>query len=127
MCGRLYEPTNFDAVYDGLSKISEQHNLGDLFIGSIAVKTQNGEVFYYYLTNLTHAITRESDFIDDELGAFIYVTKESGQFPILLDTDSYYRFNLWTVDAQPNTKHSFICQNDLSRETTHFGANSKEY
>ena len=125
MCGTLYEPTNFDAVYNGLSKISRQHNLGDLFLGINAVKTQHGEVYYYYLTNSTHTITRKSEFIDNELGVFIFLTKGIGQFPILLDTDSNYRFNLFTVDTQLSTKHSFVCQEDQSEEIEYFGVTSK--
>ena len=126
MCGILYEPTNFVAVHDGLSKVSKQHNLGDLFIGVKAVKNENGEVNFYYLSNLTYAITRESsEFIDNVLGAVIYMTKEVGEFPVLLDTDSNYRFNLWTVDAQPD-KHSFVCQNDIYREEKYFGPTSKK-
>ena len=126
MCGTLYEPTNFDAVYNGLSKISRQHNLGDLFVGINGVKTEHGEVYYYYLTNSTHSITRESEFIDNELGVFIYAIKEIGHhFPILLDTDSNYRFNLFTIDTQPNDQHSSVCQNNLSEEKEYFGPTSK--
>ena len=116
ICGMLFEPTNFDAVYDGLSKVSRHFGFGDLIIGAKAKKTEDGDVKFFYLSNSSQIITKESsEFIDKELEALIYVTKEVGEIPILLDTNSNSRYNLWTFDLEPD-RHFFVCQKGMSEE-----------
>ena len=110
LCGKLFEPHNYNENYYGFSNTCNENGLRYVFIGIIGQKTDS-EKSYYYLSNNNSVLSMEnSDFVDIYFDSAVS-TQNSGNFPLLMFTQYYgsQRFNHFAM-SNYKEEHSFACE-----------------
>ena len=111
MCGTLWAPTTdeFDSSYNEFSQTCYEKGIGDVFIGALAVKTQDKYFFKYVEDPNSVIYSNQSEFIDRFLDAELTWRTNVGKYPLVMKTDAGISYNKWRM-SNYTLENFFACQ-----------------
>ena len=114
ICGKLYEPQDYNENYYGFSNTCNENGLKYVFVGIIGQKTDS-EKNYYYLSNESFVLPlKNSDFIDVYFDSAVNM-QSPGDYPLLMFTQYYgsQRFNHLAM-SNYEEEHAFACESNFT-------------
>ena len=116
LCGKLYEPHDFDETLKGFSQIASENDLDHIFIGVTAQK-MGRDIQYHYSSNASDIIgVDDTNFIDFVLDAVVEGESMNGNYSLMIHTDpGSNRFNKFGLPNNGNY-HYFACEKNAEQE-----------